>query len=157
MEMLLLNILLAVLWMFMWASYDIYTLSAGLVVGYLLMGLVSRASGQGSYGTRLWKLLSFLLYFISILVKANLVVAREIITPGLKMTPRIIAYPVKGMTDVQITTLANIISLTPGTLSTDIADDDAVLYVHCMYAQDRQAALRELDELRNRIMREIFE
>jgi multicomponent Na+:H+ antiporter subunit E len=157
MKMLLLNLLLALLWMFMWASYDIYTLTAGLVVGYLLVGFVSRATGQINYGTRIWKLLSFTAYFITILFKANLQVAREVITPGLGMSPRIIAYPVEGMSDIQITTFSNALSLTPGTLTTDIDEDGATLYIHCMYARDREQAMAGLNELRERIMREVFE
>jgi multicomponent Na+:H+ antiporter subunit E len=157
MKMFMLNLLLALLWMFMWASYDIYTLTAGLVIGYLLVGFVSRASGQVQYGTRVWRLLSFTVYFMTILFKANLQVAREVITPGLGMSPRIIAYPVAGMTDGQITTFSNALTLTPGTLTTDVAEDGRTLYIHCMYAEDRDRAVAELDELRDRIMREVFE
>lgn len=157
MNLFLLNLLLGVLWMLMWASYDIYTFTAGLIVGYMVVALASRAAGHTGYSTRIWKLLSFAAYFITILFKANFQVAWEVITPGLGMTPRIIAYPVRGMTDVQITALSNAITLTPGTLSVDIADDAGQLYIHCMYAADRATAVRDLDELRDRIMREVFE
>lgn len=157
MNLFLLNLLLGVLWMLMWASYDIYTFTAGLIVGYMVVALASRAAGHTGYSTRIWKLLSFAAYFITILFKANFQVAWEVITPGLGMTPRIIAYPVRGLTDVQITALSNAITLTPGTLSVDIADDAGQLYIHCMYAADRATAVRDLDELRDRIMREVFE
>jgi multicomponent Na+:H+ antiporter subunit E len=94
---------------------------------------------------------------MTILFKANLQVAREVITPGLGMSPRIIAYPVAGMTDGQITTFSNALTLTPDTLTTDVAEDGRTLYIHCMYAEDRDRAVAELDELRDRIMREVFE
>lgn len=155
-QMFLLNILLAVLWMFMWGTFDFYTLLAGMIVGYLLLGLLARIAGRDGYGTKLLKLLSFSLYFIRILIKANLVVARELITPGLDMTPRFVRYSVEGMTDFQITTLANTISLTPGTLSVDVSDDGHWLYVHCMYARSREQAIRDLDELRDRLVEEVF-
>jgi len=156
MRLFLLNILMAVLWMCMWGLFDIYSLAAGFALGYLLLGIVSRTMPGESYGTKGWKLLSFTAYFLRILVKANLQVAREIITPGFQMTPRFIRYPVDGMSDFQITSLANAITLTPGTLSADISDDKRHLYVHCMYAQNRQDAIKDLDELRNRMIKELF-
>ena len=152
----LINILLAVLWILLWGVFDIYSLLAGFAIGYLLLGLVSRQiEGQG-YGTKAWNLLTFLVYFIRILIKANLQVAWEIITPGYNMTPRFIRYSVEGMTPLQITSLANAITLTPGTLSVDVSDDNCSLYIHNMYAQDREAAIRDLDELHDRIMKGLF-
>ena len=60
------------------------------------------------------------------------------------------------MTDLQITTLANAITLTPGTLSVDVSDDNHDLYVHCMYAKNREDAVLDINELRDRIMTELF-
>ncbi len=150
------NVFLSLLWMLLWGKFDIYYLVAGFVLGYMLLGLVSRTVEGQDYGTKGWKLISFAFYFVRILVKANLQVAWEIVTPGHNMTPRLIRYDVQGLSPAQITTLANTITLTPGTLSVDIGDDQRHLYVHCMYAADRDAAVQELDELRDRLMREIF-
>lgn len=156
MRLFLLNILLAVLWMFMWGMFDIYGLGAGFALGYLLLGIVSRTMPGESYGTNGWHLASFFAYFFRILIKANLQVAWEIITPGYHMTPRFLRYPIEGMTDFQITSFANAITLTPGTLVTDISNDRRFLYVHCMYAKDPQDAIKDLDELRNRMVKEFF-
>jgi len=152
----LLNILLALLWMFMWGSFGVYQLLTGMIVGYLVILLISRIAGYKGYGTRLTDLLLFALYFVRILVKANLEVAWEVITPGHRMSPRFIRYPVDGLTDIQITVLANAISLTPGTLSVDLADQKEYLYIHAMYARDREQAVLAIDELRDRILKEVF-
>ena len=156
MRLFLLNILLAVLWMCMWGLFDIYSMTAGFVLGYVLLGIVSRTLPGEDYGAKGWKLMSFGAYFLRILIKANLEVAREIVTPGYQMTPRFIRYGVEGMSDFQVTSFANAITLTPGTLSADISDDGRYLYVHCMYAKNRQDAIRALDELRNRMNKEVF-
>ena len=48
MNLLLLNIFLAVLWMLMWEAFDVYSLIGGFLLGYLLLGIVSRTmQGQG--------------------------------------------------------------------------------------------------------------
>lgn len=157
MKLFMLNILLALLWTFTWGSFDIYTLAAGFVLGYLLISLYSRVTAVEGYGNKAWDLIRFGFYFLRILVKANLQIAYEVITPRYNQTPRIIRYDVSGLTDVQITTLTNAITLTPGTLVIDISKDRKYLYIHCMYARDRAAAVAELDDLRDRLMREVFE
>ena len=82
--------------------------------------------------------------------------AWEIVTPGLRMTPRIIRYDVADLTPVEVTTLANAITLTPGTLTMDVDERGDTLYIHCMYADDRDAAVAELDDLRRRLMEGVF-
>jgi len=84
-------------------------------------------------------------------------VAKEVITPGLHMKPRLIRYDVAGMSAAEITTLANAITLTPGTLSADIDDAGETLFIHCMYAADRQSAVDELDDLKLRILVDLFD
>lgn len=157
MNLFLLNLLLAVLWMFLWSEFDLFALTTGFAVGYLLIGLYSRALEQENYGTRGLKLLSFSFYFMRLLVKANFRVAGEVLTPGHHMQPRIIRCSVQGLTPMQITALANAVSLTPGSVSVDLNDDNTVLYVHCMYAKDEKKAIAEIDELRRRLMMEVFE
>jgi multicomponent Na+:H+ antiporter subunit E len=53
------------------------------------------------------------------------------------MTPGIVRVPLDVKTDFEITLLANLISLTPGTLSLDVSEDRKVLYVHTMYVGDK--------------------
>lgn len=156
MSMILLNIFLAVLWCFMWGWFEVYNLLAGFVMGFIVLALIDRIALQRHYGKRVISLFSFLLYFLRILVIANLQVAREIATPGYQMSPRLLRYDVKDLTPIQITFLANAITLTPGTLSVDVADQEDYLYVHCMYARDRDSIIEELDELRDRILKEVF-
>jgi multicomponent Na+:H+ antiporter subunit E len=152
----LLNLLLALLWTFTWGSFDIYTLTAGFVLGYLLLGLYSRVTQSQGYGVRVFHLLSFFAYFVRILIIANIQIAIEVLTPTHYQTPRIIRYDVSQLNEVQVTALANTITLTPGTLAIDISKDRQWLYIHCMYAADREAAVRSLDELRDRLIREVF-
>ena len=153
----LLNLFLAVAYVALTGSIDFLGVMTGFLIGLLIISMIGMADEKGGYIHRVWGLLKFFFYFIYILIKANLQVAREIITPGFTMTPRIIRYPVDGLTPVELTTLANAITLTPGTLSADINEEGTLLYIHCMYAEDRAAAVAELDELRNWLLREVFD
>jgi multicomponent Na+:H+ antiporter subunit E len=79
---------------------------------------------------------AFVLYFIWELVLANLRVAYDVVTPQHYMRPAILAIPLEAKTDAEITLLANLISLTPGTLSLDVSSNRQFLYVHTMYLEE---------------------
>lgn len=155
-KLIFLNIILAIGWFFLAATFVPVSFIGGLVFGFIVTSIYARATGHASYGKRLWRLVKFGGYFLKILTKANLQIAYEASTPDLNMKPRIVRYPVAHMTDTEKTTLANAITLTPGTLVVDIDDDGRHLYVHCMYAQDRDAAIRDLDELATNLHRGVF-
>lgn len=84
------------------------------------------------------------LFFVWELILANLRVAHDVITPRHYMRPGILAVPLDAQTDLEITMLSNLITLTPGTLSLDISIDRRVLYIHAMYIDD-------VDEVRQKI------
>lgn len=165
--------LLAVLWCFFWGSPDPWVLAAGAVIGLMVVMLMNRVlrglppvtppgratpvKSVGAFANRVGKLVMFAAYYVKILVKSNWVVAKVVLGGKWDQQPRIIRYSVEGLTDLQVTVLANAITLTPGTLSMDVSDDGTFLYVHCMNAPDREAAIKELDELRDHILREVFE
>ena len=126
----LLNLFLMAVYVALSGEVSFLSALAGFVIGLMIVTMIGKATGSGGYVRRVWGMLKFGVYFLYVLVKANLEVASEIITPGFKMTPRVIRYPVAGLTPVQVTTLANAITLTPGTLSADITDDGSMLYIH---------------------------
>jgi len=100
--------------------------------------VITKGSRKAKYFTIVPKLIFFVLYFVKELVKANLEVAWEVMTPKLNMTPGIVKVPLTVQSDVGITLLANLITLTPGTLSLDVSNDKKVLYVHAMYIKDKE-------------------
>ena len=61
-----------------------------------------------------------------------------------RLKPAIIAYPLTVTSDIEITLLANLITLTPGTLSVDVSGDGRTLYVHALDCDDREALIRDI-------------
>jgi multicomponent Na+:H+ antiporter subunit E len=82
--------------------------------------------------------LSLLLLFVRELIASALKVAWLVVQPRLKIRPAIIAYPLTVTTDLQITLLANLITLTPGTLSVDVSADRKTLYVHAIDMESKE-------------------
>lgn len=155
-----LNLVLAFSFALMFGEFRPVTLIVGFVIGFILLIPISRATNGRTYGGSLWRLLRFSLYFVRILIAANLSVAREVITPGFSLTPRLVRLDVTGLSDLQVTILSNAITLTPGTLTVDVGEPNAsghrFLYVHCMFGADREKAVAELVELRDRLIKEVF-
>lgn len=88
------------------------------------------------YFRKLPKFFAFGFFFLKELLIANLKIAFDIITPHYYMRPTVIALPLKVRSNLEISLLANIISLTPGTLSIDVSHDRKILYVHALYVKD---------------------
>lgn len=79
-----------------------------------------------------WSLLCLLASFMRQLVLSNLEVAGIVLSPRLHIRPGLIAYRTELKTDLAITTLANIITLTPGTLTLEVSEDRTVLFIHVL-------------------------
>ena len=150
------NLLLAIAWCLLAGSFTAWNFLGGLVIGATILSLHGQATGRRPYLRRLVSLTRFAAYFFVILVKSNLQIAREVITPGYSMKPRIIRYPVGHLSYPKKTTLANAITLTPGTLAVDVSPDGEYLYLHCMYAEDRARQVADIDELAERLDRWVF-
>jgi multicomponent Na+:H+ antiporter subunit E len=155
-RMLLLHLLLSVVYLIFSQSVTPLNILLAFILGFLVTQLVARCREKGSYAGAWLRTIRFFAYFIWILLKANVQVTKEILTKTHHMQPRFVRYPVDGLTDAQLTVLANAITLTPGTLAVDISDDKEVLYVHCMYAADADQAIAELDTLRHRLLTDLF-
>jgi multicomponent Na+:H+ antiporter subunit E len=152
----LFNIGLALVWCALTGSFTEWNFFAGMLVGAAVVEGYTRARRSAPYLGKMVRLVGFAGYFLRILVKANLQVAWEVVTPKHTMQPRILRYPIAGLSDVERVTLANAITLTPGTLVIDVSPDNEWLYIHAMYARDEEAALRSIDELALRLRKGVF-
>jgi multicomponent Na+:H+ antiporter subunit E len=82
--------------------------------------------------------------FVRELILSALQVSWLVLQPKIRIRPGIIAYPLTLTTDVQITLLANMITLTPGTLSIDVSDDRRTLYIHVLDIADRDKLVGQI-------------
>lgn len=99
----------------------------------------------------------FLLFYAREMVKANLMLARDILSPKMKISPGIVKIRTTARSDNQILALFNLITMTPGSLCMDISEDRQYIYVHGMYVKDRDSFEKEIKEgIEKRVM-EVFE
>ena len=136
MTVLLWNIILALSWAALTGGVTALSLAIGFVLGFVILFAVRRLLQPSRYFEKLWQSLRLASLFAWELLVANLRIAYEVVTPSHNMKPGVVAIPLDVETDVEITLLANLITLTPGTLSLDVSDDRRVLYIHAMYVDD---------------------
>lgn len=86
---------------------------------------------------------SFIAFYIVDVIKSNLRVAHDVLTPAYRMEPAIISIDVAGMTDRQLLFMANFITMTPGTLGLSISESKDKFYIHAMYVDESVEALSE--------------
>lgn len=96
-------------------------------------------------------IIGFVLFFLRKLIEANLFIARDLLTPGLRIHPEYVRVKLTLGSDFQILLLSNLVSMTPGSLVVDVSSDRSELLVHSMYAADQQKVVDEVDEFQLKI------
>ena len=102
-------------------------------------------------------LMLFVPVFLWDVLVANIQVAWRIVNVWGTLTPRWLVIPLDIRNPLAITVLANVISLTPGTVSAEVGPDRETLLVHALDAPDEQEAIDFIKRRYEAPIREIFE
>jgi multicomponent Na+:H+ antiporter subunit E len=133
---------LGLVWCFVTGNISIVNFLFGATISYVLLiplRILYDNRMDHSLEVLILKIPSLIRYFMKLaieIMKASIAVAKIIIQPKINIKPGIISVPIRVKTDLGITTLANTITLTPGTLTVDVSDDRSTLYVHCIDIDD---------------------
>ena len=147
------NIFLAFVWDALTGDISLPNFMLGFAIGFLILLFLGRVMGTSSYTIKVVRAVELAAVVIWDIVLANLNVAWHVITPPNIHRPGIISIPLDVKTDAEITLLANLITLTPGSLSLYITPDRKVLYIHALDIPDREKMRRDI---KNRIERRII-
>ncbi len=144
MNIFVLNVFLAVSWAALTGSFTLPSLLLGYGVGYLALWVARPLFGQSGYFERVWRLVRLAVFFVYELVASSLRVVWDVVTPSHLSRPGIVALPLDAEGDAEILLVANLISLTPGSLSLDLSPDRKTLYVHAMFVDDPEELRQDL-------------
>jgi multicomponent Na+:H+ antiporter subunit E len=152
-------VILPFIWMALIGQFSLANFVMGffLSVGSLWIVNLPGETPLLSYVVRLYRFVGLLVFFVKELVIANLRVALEVLTKGYQMQPAIIAIPLDTRSEFSITVLANLITLTPGTLSLDVSPGKDTLYIHAMYVDDVDAFRQDIKARFEKRVMETFE
>lgn len=98
------------------------------------------------------RVLWFPFYAAGEIFKSSWRVMWDILTPGSASTPAFVEVPIRASSDFEVTMLANLISLTPGTVTVAVRNDPSTLWVHGLYVQDRESFQREIYAMEARLL-----
>jgi len=156
------GVALAVLWLFVrGVSPEPATVAGEFLVG-LLVGLPIAYATRGFYTTdvRLRRAVGavpwvgrYVAVFLVELSTANVEVAYRVLAPSMPIDPDVVAIPLRVETDAAVATIANTITLTPGTLTMDHEPATNTLYVHAIAASDRRAVVAPIRRLEDYALR----
>ena len=153
MKLFLINVLLAIIWAMVTGFYGGLNLAFGFLLGAFVLYLIREQVGSVGYFSRAGRIMRLVLLFLYELVMSAIRVATTVLSPRMNVKPGIFAYRLKVDRDFEITLLANMITLTPGTLSVDVSDDQKYLYIHAIDCSDPDATRRDIaDGFERRIL-----
>lgn len=141
MQLLVINLLLGFLWAVLFETGSLFDFVIGFVVGFILLALSDR-----NYGRRGFRIVGFGFYVLWEVIRSNLILAWYVIQPKLRFNPGIVAIPLDAETGLEVTILATVITLTPGTISVDLGTHEGkrVLYVHNLRMSTPEAMRQEI-------------
>ncbi|MCX7304509.1 MAG: Na+/H+ antiporter subunit E [Hyphomicrobiales bacterium] len=150
------SIFLAIVWAALTGSFTLLNFCFGLLLGWLALYLVREQldARRGTY--RGVRIVSLAALFVRELMLSGWRVARLVTSPRMHLKPGIFAYPLAVDRDFEITLLANMITLTPGTLSVDVSPDRRTLYVHALDCSDVEKSIAEIRDGFERKIEEAF-
>lgn len=141
-----LTLLLALGWAAATGSFTVPNLLFGALVGGFCLYLIRGQIGGRRFWSRARRVIALGLLFLKELMLSALRVAALVLRPRLDLKPALVAFPLTVTSDVEITLLANLITLTPGTLSVDVSADRKRLLIHAIDVPDREALIRSIRE-----------
>ncbi len=152
----LMNLLLSFIWVALTGSMYYTNFVFGFMIGFGILWIMSRTETDRRYFYKVPRIINFIFYFLYEMIKANIQVAYDVMTPKYFMRPGIVKYPLNAETEMEISLLSTMISLTPGTLILDISEDKKTMYIHVMYLQDPEKFVKNTkDGLERRLLEAI--
>ena len=136
MNYLALNLLLAIVWTFLYGDFSTGNLLVGFLVGLIGIAFSRPVLGGQRYIHSVVGVVRLTVAFLRELVVANVHLARDILRPVPQFRPGFVRFDAADLGPAQTVLLANLVSLTPGTVSVDLDERGDTLVVHTLYAHD---------------------
>ncbi|MEE1130306.1 MAG: Na+/H+ antiporter subunit E [Caryophanon sp.] len=143
----ILNLFIALLWVLLKDEdyFKVSTFIAGYLVGIVILYIMHRFYGTRFYLRRVWCMISLIWLFIAELLSSSVSVMRQVVTPNLNIKPGIFTYETSLTSDWEITALALLLTLTPGSVVMEVSEEGNVFYIHAM----------DMEETKDQVLRSI--
>jgi multicomponent Na+:H+ antiporter subunit E len=153
--LLLLNLILALMWAALQGELGMVNFVSGFVVSAAVIYIFRRMFFRALYFRKVTLGVTLALVFSRELIKSNIAVLRVVLSRRPLIRSGVIAVPTELTNDLALTMLANMITLTPGTLTLDISHDRRYLFVHTLNLNDPEDVKREIRNAFELYLREL--
>ena len=154
----LLTLVLVVVWQMLVNSVSLGSLVFGLILGLAIPLMTAPYWPDRPKVRNLPMMVEFALVVLWDIVMANISVARIVLfMRNEDLRTGWITVPLDLRSPEAITVLAGTITMTPGTVTSDVSADGRSLLVHCLHAPDPDAVRDEIKDRYERRLKEIFE
>ncbi|MEG0380944.1 MAG: Na+/H+ antiporter subunit E [Kurthia sp.] len=152
---LLINFLLALIWMFLSINFSVQGFVIGYLLGLVMIYIMRNMFGSRFYLHRVWAIIKLTFLFLKELWLANIDVVKIVLAPKMNMKPAFFEYPTVLEKDWEITLLSSLITLTPGTVVVHVSDDSKTLYIHAIDSDDVESTIDSIKQSFERAILEV--
>lgn len=151
----LINIVLALLWMFMNSNFTVTSFFVGYTLGIVVVFIMRRFLPGRFYMKRVYAILKLTIIFLIELIKSNFSVLRIVLSPKIDIHPGFFAYPTDLEDDWEIALLSALITLTPGTVIVAISDDQRTMYIHALDLEEADTEIEKIKQNFEAVIEEV--
>lgn len=136
---------LTIVWVALWEDVSWANLIGGVAAGVVVTLLVPIRPREATFGFRPLAFVRLVAYFTWALIEASAILAWEVITPRNRINAAVLAVPLHSRSRGIVTMVANMVSLTPGTLTLEVEETTMTLIIHVLHlesvAESRRSVL----------------
>mgnify|MGYP001172732285 FL=1 len=151
----LINIFVAFLWMFLQDDWSLLGFTSGYLVGILILIFMRRFFQKPLYLFFLYAVLKLFYVFIHELFLSAFLVLKQVLRPKINITPGIFRLDTELETDIEVTLLSMLITLTPGSVVMDVTPNNKVLYVHAMDIPESKIAVLKSQKVFEKAIKDV--
>lgn len=123
-------------WIALWEEPTLANVIAGIAVAFIVSAVVPPRLRIGPpLGFRPFRAMGLAVYFLGQLTEASVRLAWEVLTPTSHINAAIVSVELTTSSPAIATLVANLVSLTPGTLTLEIDEQTLTLFIHVLHLE----------------------
>ena len=149
-------VLLFVVWIFLTNSFTFGNVLLAAILAWIIAVFIGSLQPETVPVFKPLRAIKYVLVLLGDIIASNIVVAKQVLGPLDKLKPGFVAIPLELKASLPITLLASTISLTPGTVSTEVSEDKKTLYVHALHVENEPKLVARIKNRYETPIKEIF-
>ena len=150
--------ILTLLYLVLTSNFALNNIVMGMVVAVIVLLLFRPQSGDLAWKqmpTAVFATLKYIIHLMVDLLVSGIQVARIVLSPTMPINPGIVAIPTNCESDLSRALSAHAITITPGEMVVEVGKD-GTMYTHMLDVTDADEQVREAQELRETMLKKIF-